>query len=181
MNKVFKVIWSKSRNCYIAVSELAKNRTKSSKSGVISRSVVSGILTAVLSCGAVMPVSAETVFPDDNNRAYNSSVTVYGRGNTAYGQFPVKLTESELAKIKKEFPDNWENLISELAEYQEMHGFVYYHALYPIRRYASTGNPNGKKLRKSGYVDPPKLFYHGKAIQPSNQFFVNLIEKMEKE
>lgn len=28
MNKIFKVIWSKTRNCFIAVSELAKTHTK---------------------------------------------------------------------------------------------------------------------------------------------------------
>ncbi len=101
--------------------------------------------------------------------------------NGSDGQFPVKLTDSELSKIKKEFPNNWENLISDLAEYQEMHGFIYYHPLYPIRRYASTGNPNKRKLRDSGRVDPPKVFYHGKAAQPSDQFFDNLVNKYENE
>ena len=28
MNKIYKVIWSKTRNCYVAVSELAKNHGK---------------------------------------------------------------------------------------------------------------------------------------------------------
>ena len=27
MNKIFKVIWSKSKQCYVVVSELAKNTT----------------------------------------------------------------------------------------------------------------------------------------------------------
>lgn len=26
MNKVFKVIWNEAKNCYVVVSELAKNR-----------------------------------------------------------------------------------------------------------------------------------------------------------
>ena len=30
MNKIYKVIWSKTRNCYVAVSELAKSHTKAS-------------------------------------------------------------------------------------------------------------------------------------------------------
>ncbi|MFR5558417.1 MAG: ESPR domain-containing protein [Veillonella atypica] len=35
MNKIFKVIWSKSKQCYIVVSELAKNTTgkKENRSG----------------------------------------------------------------------------------------------------------------------------------------------------
>lgn len=32
MNKVYKVIWSKAKNCYVVVSELAKNHTKSASS-----------------------------------------------------------------------------------------------------------------------------------------------------
>ena len=28
MNKIYNVIWSKTRNCYVAVSELAKNHGK---------------------------------------------------------------------------------------------------------------------------------------------------------
>ena len=35
MNKVYKVIWSKAKNCYIAVSEIAKSRTKSPSAGVV--------------------------------------------------------------------------------------------------------------------------------------------------
>ena len=35
MNKIYKVIWSKVKNCYVVVSELAKSRTKSPKSKVI--------------------------------------------------------------------------------------------------------------------------------------------------
>ena len=33
MNKIFKVIWSKTRNCYIVVSELAKGHTKANSTG----------------------------------------------------------------------------------------------------------------------------------------------------
>lgn len=32
MNKIFKVIYSKTRHCYVVVSELAKNQGKSEKS-----------------------------------------------------------------------------------------------------------------------------------------------------
>ena len=58
MNKVFKVIWSKAKNCYVVASELAKSYTKSPKSGVMSRALVAGVLACVLSCGAVMPAYA---------------------------------------------------------------------------------------------------------------------------
>ena len=61
MNKVFKVIWSKAKCCYVVASELAKNKGKAPKSGIISRSLVAGVLACALSCGAVMPVYAQTV------------------------------------------------------------------------------------------------------------------------
>ena len=49
MNKIYKVVWSKVKNAYVVASELAKSRTKSPKSGIISRSVVAGVLAAVIS------------------------------------------------------------------------------------------------------------------------------------
>ena len=58
MNKIYKLVWSKARNCYVAVSELAINRTKALGRNGIARTVVAGVLACVLSCGAVMPVSA---------------------------------------------------------------------------------------------------------------------------
>ena len=75
MNKVFKVIWSKTKNCYVVMSELAKSHTKSPKSGVIGKALVAGVLACVLSCGVVLPnVEAaftqypgniSTISPDD--------------------------------------------------------------------------------------------------------------------
>ena len=58
MNKIYKVIWSKAKNCYVVASEFAKSHTKSPKSG-LGKTLVAGILACVLSCGAVMPVFAE--------------------------------------------------------------------------------------------------------------------------
>ncbi|MFR6482310.1 MAG: ESPR domain-containing protein [Veillonella sp.] len=31
MNKIFKVVWSKSKNCYVVVSEFAKNNSGKKK------------------------------------------------------------------------------------------------------------------------------------------------------
>ena len=51
MNKIFKVIWSKSKQCYVVVSELAKNTTGKKKI------VVASILAALMA-GQVMQVDA---------------------------------------------------------------------------------------------------------------------------
>ena len=71
MNKVYKVIWSKVKNCYIVASELAKSYTKAPASGIISRAVVAGVLACILSCGAVMPVQVEAY-------TYNNQTTTVG-------------------------------------------------------------------------------------------------------
>ena len=63
MNKIYKLVWSKTKNMYVAVSEFAKSHTKSPSSGVISRTVVAGVLASVISCGAVMPVTLAAVDP----------------------------------------------------------------------------------------------------------------------
>ena len=58
MNKIYKLIWSKVKNCYVVASELAKSRTKASKSGVMSRALVAGVLASVFSFGFVPSVFA---------------------------------------------------------------------------------------------------------------------------
>ena len=53
MNKIFKVIWSKSKQCYVVVSEMAKNKTGKKKI------VVASILAAlVMQVGVVADVTA---------------------------------------------------------------------------------------------------------------------------
>ncbi|WP_444180618.1 ESPR domain-containing protein, partial [Dialister hominis] len=37
MNKIFKVIWSRTKNCYVTASELAKGHTKSASTGSKAR------------------------------------------------------------------------------------------------------------------------------------------------
>ena len=52
MNKIFKVIWSKSKQCYIVVSEIAKNKTGKKKI------VVASILAALAMAGSMQNVEA---------------------------------------------------------------------------------------------------------------------------
>ena len=51
MNKIFKVIWSKSKQCYVVVSEMAKNTTGKKK-------IVVASILATLMAGQVMQVEA---------------------------------------------------------------------------------------------------------------------------
>ena len=55
MNKIFKVIWSKTKNCYVVASELAKTHTKSSSAKGFSKSLVCGVLGILLLFGFATP------------------------------------------------------------------------------------------------------------------------------
>jgi len=59
MNKIFKVVWSKSKNCYVVVSEVAKNN--GGKKKVLPSTgekmtpvvLVMGVFLAILSVGVL--------------------------------------------------------------------------------------------------------------------------------
>lgn len=54
MNKIYKVIYSKVRNCYVVVSELAKNNGKgTSRGAVVGSPKRTSLLAAVLAAGVL--------------------------------------------------------------------------------------------------------------------------------
>ena len=57
MNRIFKVIWSKTKHCYVVVSEYAKANTKAAHTGV-------RVTAAALAAAAVLlaPVDYSTVW-----------------------------------------------------------------------------------------------------------------------
>ena len=67
MNKVYKVIWSKAKNCYVVTSELAKSHTKAPAGRGVSRSLVAGVLACVLGTGVALPVYAVNPAPANAN------------------------------------------------------------------------------------------------------------------
>ena len=75
MNRVYKVIWLKAKNSYVVVSELAKRYSKASKSLVLSRAFVAGVLASLLSFGSyVSPVSAMEIVSESMQKASTSNV-----------------------------------------------------------------------------------------------------------
>ena len=67
MNKIYKVVWSKLKSCYVVTSEFGKSRTKSSGSGKrAGKAAVAAVaLTAFLSCtGLAGAVTNQTVGSD---------------------------------------------------------------------------------------------------------------------
>ena len=83
MNKIFKVIWSKSRNCYVVASELAKGHTKASSTGDKTRRLALAAITALM----LLPVggfsyAADTATVTDTNNTQQTVYTENGADNT---------------------------------------------------------------------------------------------------
>ncbi|MBR1495012.1 MAG: hypothetical protein IJ601_08220 [Acidaminococcaceae bacterium] len=62
MNKIYKVVWSKVKHCYVVTSELAKRQTKGCGARSLRTATVSlGVAAALLCTGAVLPIFGESV------------------------------------------------------------------------------------------------------------------------
>ena len=73
MNNIYKVIWSKAKNCYVVASEIAKSHTKSASGsekigGVTRRKLLASLMALSLICGGLGVASAAdgTVHVEDN-------------------------------------------------------------------------------------------------------------------
>lgn len=49
MNKIYKVVWNNTLQCYTVVSELAKSHTKNNASKVVKATVLSSLLAVTSS------------------------------------------------------------------------------------------------------------------------------------
>lgn len=81
MNKIFKVIWSKTRNCYVVASELAKGRTKAASTGDKAKRLALAAITALM----ILPVggysyAANTTKVDSSTS--DKAVKVYTKEGT---------------------------------------------------------------------------------------------------
>ena len=73
MNNIYKVIWSKAKNCYVVASEIARSHTKSATGsekigGVTRRSLLASLMALSLLCGGLGVASAanSTVHVDES-------------------------------------------------------------------------------------------------------------------
>ena len=91
MNKIFKVIWSKSKQCYVVVSEMAKNKTGKKKI------VVASILTALaMQTAGVIDVAAAA--GDQPSRALADGRVTNGKTNgLAIGNFASSESHQSIA------------------------------------------------------------------------------------
>ena len=70
MNNIYKVIWSKAKNCYVVASEIARSHTKSATGsgkigGVTRRSLLASLMALSLLCGGLGVAEAAVVHVDE--------------------------------------------------------------------------------------------------------------------
>ena len=80
MNNIYKVIWSKAKNCYVVASEIARSHTKSATGsekigGVTRRSLLASLMALSLLCGGWGAASASLEVVDQSGTA--GTVTIY--------------------------------------------------------------------------------------------------------
>lgn len=80
MNSIYKVIWSKAKNCYVVASEIARSHTKSATGsekigGVTRRSLLASLMALSLLCGGWGAASASLEVVDQSGTA--GTVTIY--------------------------------------------------------------------------------------------------------
>ena len=90
MNKIFKVIWSKSRNCYVVASELAKGTSKSTSTGRMAKRAALAAVAALL----ISPLGAGHVSAADYVTVKDTS----GTEQTVYTKDGVDTQLTDLAK-----------------------------------------------------------------------------------
>ena len=79
LNHIYKVIWSKTKNAWIVVSEIAKRDGKSSVKSVVTSLAgksVAAVMVAMVMCGGV--ASANTVYGPGATTGTSTNVTVVG-------------------------------------------------------------------------------------------------------
>ena len=103
LNHIYKVIWSKTKNAWVVVSEIAKRDGKSSVKSVVTSLAgksVAAVMVAMVMCGGVASAATGTqygtgatatyndsVAVGENAQATNSEVTLVGANSKIQGQY----------------------------------------------------------------------------------------------
>ena len=87
MNKIFKVVWSKVKHCYVVVSEIAKNTISGGarRSRVRKGALAAALVTAFLSSSFAMPNSAWAAYGNMGN-SYEALVVLTATKNVNTGE-----------------------------------------------------------------------------------------------
>lgn len=125
MNSIYKVIWSKAKNCYVVASEIARSHTKSATGsekigGVTRRSLLASLMALSLLCGGLGVASASLEVLDQSGTA--GTVTIYTKDEvdnalTAKGTAAdVASNKEAITNLKNAVGDAGSGLTKEVAD-----------------------------------------------------------------
>ena len=116
MNNIYKVIWSKAKNCYVVVSEIARSHTKSASGsekigGVTRRSLLASLMALSLLCGG-LGVAEATVHVNEGTGVIHevyTTVETYSR-ELADAKLDLKADKTDVAKNTADIATNKGNI-----------------------------------------------------------------------
>ena len=98
MNKIYKVIWSHVKQCYVVTSELAKAHGRTSTRGRTSRLAVAALTAFILTAGVTSVGLADTVTDNNGNTITNTDTKITDINANVTGK-DNKVTDSSNAEI----------------------------------------------------------------------------------
>ena len=93
MNRVFKVIWNRTKGCYVVVAETAKNMTKRSSWSVVFSKMVGATAVAVMLTGVMMPTDAlgAPITRGNGAQAENDGGIAIGDNTASKGDYSISI------------------------------------------------------------------------------------------
>ena len=93
MNRVFKVIWNRTKGCYVVVAETAKNMTKCSSLSVVFSKMVGATAVAVMLTGVMMPTDAlgAPITRGNGAQAENDGGIAIGDNTASKGDYSISI------------------------------------------------------------------------------------------
>ena len=115
MNKIFKVIWSKSRNCYVVASELAKGRTKAASTGDKAKRLALAAITALM----LLPVGGFS-YATINSATINGTSVITGNQKDADNISGTVMKATNNARDIGDLKTAMQSVETELAQHQSV-------------------------------------------------------------
>lgn len=116
MNKIFKVIWSKSRNCYVVASELAKGTSKSTSTGRMAKRAALAAVAALL----LFPVGIGNSYATINSATINGTSVITGTQKDADNISGTVMKATNNAKDIGDLKTAMQSVETELAQHQDL-------------------------------------------------------------
>ena len=116
MNRIFKVIWSKTKNCYVVASELAKGTSKSTSTGRMAKRAVLAAVAALL----ISPLGAEYSYAAIGSATVSNTPVITGASEDAQKLTntvnAIAVQDGAIVKADKTIGENVTNLDAALAK-----------------------------------------------------------------